>query len=253
VVAVVTVGVVGLEHLEPVADGEAGRHHQKAAGEASAAGLADGVGGLPGDDHGHDGGFAGAAGQFQRPTHEFRIRSVVGVGKVFQKLFAGLAPLRGDLGEPDGGLYSFDLAEERMNVAELVMTPVLRKTLGVGRDLPSVGVWNAAPLVHKIAKLIDYGGRGVILLILGGEPLAFVVNYLLLLRGGLLLARLGNGGDELGLAAGLDDALRRPAVFVQLLIASGVVIGAVENRPLEKLIVYASVNIEAAAQNSMSR
>ena len=55
-VFVVAVGIVGLEDAEPVADGEAGGDYQESAGEFAAAGTADSVDGLPGDEHGHDGG-----------------------------------------------------------------------------------------------------------------------------------------------------------------------------------------------------
>ena len=54
---------------------------------------------------------------------------MIGIGQVFQKPLAGLAQLRGDLGQPDRGFNRFDLAEERPDVAELVMPPVLEQTL----------------------------------------------------------------------------------------------------------------------------
>ena len=62
-VLVITVGVVGLEHAQTVLDGQPGRDDEKAAGEILAAGAADGVYRLPGDEHGHDGGFTRAGGQ----------------------------------------------------------------------------------------------------------------------------------------------------------------------------------------------
>jgi hypothetical protein len=75
---------------------------EKAAGESAAARAADGVDGLPGDDHRHDGGLAGAGGELQGQAHQFRVGAVVGIGEVFEEPLAGLAQLRGDLGQPDG-------------------------------------------------------------------------------------------------------------------------------------------------------
>ena len=47
-------------------DGQAGRDDEEAAGEVLAAGPANGVERLPGDQHRHDGRLAGAGGELQR-------------------------------------------------------------------------------------------------------------------------------------------------------------------------------------------
>jgi hypothetical protein len=44
----------------------------------------------PGDEHGHDGGFPGAGGEFQSQPEQLRIGFVVGVLEVFEKRAAGL-------------------------------------------------------------------------------------------------------------------------------------------------------------------
>ena len=62
---VVAVRIVGLEHAQPVADGDAGRDHEKTAGEFLAVRSSHRIDGLPGDEHGHDRGLAGTSGQFQ--------------------------------------------------------------------------------------------------------------------------------------------------------------------------------------------
>ena len=49
--------------------------------------AADGVDGLPGDQHRHDGGFAGAGGELEREPHELGVRVGVGVGKVVEETF----------------------------------------------------------------------------------------------------------------------------------------------------------------------
>ena len=56
-------------------------------------GPAHGIDRLPGDQHGHDGGLAGAGGQLQRQPHQLRIGVVVGIGQMFEKALAGLADL----------------------------------------------------------------------------------------------------------------------------------------------------------------
>src|SRR5450631_2500477 len=64
-VLIVAVRVIRLEHAESVFDGQTGGNDEEATGEILAAGTADGVDCLPGDKHGHDGGFACAGGQLQ--------------------------------------------------------------------------------------------------------------------------------------------------------------------------------------------
>ena len=74
--------------------------------------TADGVDGLPGDDHRHDGGLSDAGGEFEGEPEQFGIGVVIGVGQVIEEGLAGLAGLGGDFGEPDCGLDRLDLAEE---------------------------------------------------------------------------------------------------------------------------------------------
>jgi hypothetical protein len=74
-----------LEDLQAVFDGEAGRDDEEASGEALALGMADGVDGLPGDDHGHDGGFPGAGGEFECNAKELWVGFVVGVGQIVEE------------------------------------------------------------------------------------------------------------------------------------------------------------------------
>ena len=98
---IVAVRIVGLKDAQAVTDRQAGRHDQKSAGELFAVWPAHGIDGLPGNQHGHDGGLARAGGQFQGQSHQFRIGIVIGIGQVFQKPASGLAYLRGHLGQPD--------------------------------------------------------------------------------------------------------------------------------------------------------
>src|SRR5438552_13438679 len=104
--------------------------------------------------------------KLQGQTHQFRIRGAVGIGEVFQKPLARLAQLGSDLGQPDGGFHSFDLTKEGPNLGELVMTPVLEDTLGVGCDLPIVWIGETAPLVHVVAEFVDLSRSRLVLLLL---------------------------------------------------------------------------------------
>ena len=61
---------------------------------------------------------------------------------------AALAGARGDLGQPDGGLDGLDLAEERPDVAERVVTPVFQQAGGLGSDLPA-GFGQLPPAARK--------------------------------------------------------------------------------------------------------
>ena len=83
---VVAVRIVRLQDAQAVLDGDAGRDDQEAAGEVLAAGLADGVDRLPGDEHRHDGGLAGAGRQLQREAHQLRVRLVVGGRQVLEQV-----------------------------------------------------------------------------------------------------------------------------------------------------------------------
>ena len=166
-----------------------------------AAGLADGVDRLPGDDHRHDGGLAGAGGQLQRETHQFRVRAVVGIGEVLEKPLARFAQLRGDLGQPDRGFHSFDLAEEGANIAELMMTPMLKETCSVGRHLPID--WDSSKFRHwstwKRSSLMKR--CRIVLLLFRRESLTLVKDQFCLGRLCSALPRLRYWCDEFSTSA----------------------------------------------------
>jgi hypothetical protein len=116
----------------------------EAGGEELGSGVADSVDGLPGDEHGHDGGFARAGGEFQGDAVEAGVGFSIGVGEVFEDAFGGGAS-GGDFGEPDSGFGGFDLAEKGLEIGELVVTPVLKEA-GCGRgDAPLCGIGQSAP------------------------------------------------------------------------------------------------------------
>ena len=231
---VVTVRVVGLEHSQPVLDGEAGRDHQEAAGEPAALGPTDRVDGLPSDQHGHDGGLAGARGQLEGEPLQLRVGVVVGAGQMVEKPPAGLARVRRHLGEPDDGLYRFDLAEERTDVAESVAPPVLQQPSSLRRHLPPARVRDVAPPVHLSTNGVDEG-RMLVPLSLGGKAPAFVEQDRgLLFRLSPFLPGLWNGRDELGGPSTPDDLLGRLPVLVQLPMARRVLVRRVEHGLVEE-------------------
>ena len=236
-VFVIAVRVVRLKHAETIFDGEAGRHDEEASGESCTAGVADGVDGLPGDDHRHDGGLAGPGGQLQCQAHQFRIGVIVGVGEVFEKPLASVAAFRGDLGQPDRSLGSFDLTKEWPDPAELVVPPMLEEALGFGLNQPVIRIFQIAPIVNVASEFID-DGRWIVLLLFGGKPSALVENDRLLISLRLDLAWLWNRSDELRAATGINDPLRRLAVDIEFPMGGRVLIGRVENGPLKKLVVH---------------
>jgi hypothetical protein len=138
-VFVVTVGVVGLQDAQTVLDGQAGGADQKTAREVLAGGAAHRIDGLPGNDHGHDRGLAGAGGKLQRQAHQLGIGILVGRREVIEDALA-LLGLGRNLGQPDRRLRGLHLTEERADVVELVMTPVLQQAGGLRRDLPLIGI-----------------------------------------------------------------------------------------------------------------
>ena len=87
--------------------------------------AARGVDRLPRDEHGHDGGLAGAGREFQCQSVEAGIGLLVGRIEVIEKSASLSAELRRDFGQADDRLDGFDLTEEGPDVAETVMPPML--------------------------------------------------------------------------------------------------------------------------------
>ncbi len=151
-VLVVAVRIIRLQDPQAILDREAGCYDEKAARVAFALRSPHRVDGLPGDEHRHDGGLAGAGGQLQREAHELRVGVVVGIGQVFKKTFAHLARLGCHFSEPDGSLNRLDLTKERTDAAVCVVPPVLKQSRCLWGYAPVVGVRQASPLVHLLAN-----------------------------------------------------------------------------------------------------
>ena len=232
---VVGVGVVGLQDAEAVLDRDARRHDKEPARESTAAGAADGVDRLPGDDHRHDRRLAGAGRQLEGEAGEAGVGLLVGGVEVVEEAAAVAAELGGDLAQPDDRLDGLDLAEEGAEAAELIAPPVLEQAGGLGRDPPVAGVAERAPAVDLAAELVDEERRFFVLLLGGGEALgvAHHERCLLPLRSALL--RLGDRHDELREATITDDLVRRLARF-ELPVARRVLVGGVEDGAREKVV-----------------
>lgn len=140
---------------------------------------------------------------------------------MLQEGLTHLADLRSNFGQPDCGLDSFDLAEERPDAVELVMSPVLEQPGGLRGDAPVVGVLELSPSIDLFADGINDRDL-VVLLFLGGEPFAFVEDEGLLIRTPFAFLGLGNRRDELRAPTGLGDPLGGLPRLVEFPMASWV-------------------------------
>jgi hypothetical protein len=80
--------------------------------------------------------------------------------------------------QPDGSFRSLDLTEEWTHPAELVVSPMLQQTSRFRGDLPLAGI-QVTPGIHVPADLV-YDRGGVVFLLLGRKPFAFVKDKALL-------------------------------------------------------------------------
>ncbi len=146
-------------------------------------------------------------------------------------LLARLSDLWSYLGQPDGGLNRFDLAEEWPNAAVVVMTPVLEKTSSFRCNSP-LGQRELTPPINLLAHSIDDGSMDI-LLILGRK---IVEQQVVLFGSALLVSRPGDGCDELSRTPALDNLLCRLPAVIQLPMARRIFIRRVENRMVEERI-----------------
>ena len=230
---VVAVGVVRLQHAQPPSDGHAGGDDEEAAREPRAAGMPDGVHGLPRDQQGHHRRLAGPGGQLQGDAVQHR-RLVgggpaVGVLQVAEVILRRLAGPRRDLGQPDQRLDRLDLAEERPDVAEGVAAPVPQQARRLGRHAPGA-LGQAPPAVDGLTHAVDEPGQ-VVLLVVGRDRLRGLVGD----QPQLLLVALPGLGDRRDVgrrSTAADDAVRGPVVLVELPVAPRVLVGRVQDRCL---------------------
>ena len=221
---VVAVRVVGLEDAKPVFDGDAGGDDQEAPCEASAAGAAHRIDRLPRDDHGHDRGLAGAGGELQREPAQVGVRLIVGLAEVLHKLPSG-AEIGRDFGQPDHRLHRLDLAEERADVVEPVVAPMVQQPSRFRRYAPLTEVCQRPPAVDGVAHAVDRL-RQLVLLVLGRDSLCLLVEpQRLLTLSGFALLRLGDRRDERDLAPSIEDAVGGLTALVKLPVPRRILIG----------------------------
>ena len=232
---VVGVRVVGLENAQPVPDGDSGRDHEKAAREAGAGGTADGVDGLPRDEHRHDCGFARAGGEFERDSRKLRVRFGVDAAEALA-YGAPVAQAVGDFGEPDGGLRRFDLAEEGAVGCEPMLAPVSQKAGGLRRHAPVAGVGDDAPSVHAPPNGVHVGVAVVAL----DAAVGRAVDVERHLR--RPAARRRDGRDERRRPPALDHARHRLPGGVQLPVARRALVWRVEYRVFVEVVFHAGAS-----------
>ena len=138
---------------------------------------------------------------------------------------------RGYLGQPDDGLHRLDLAEERTDVAELVVPPVVEQACGLRGD-PPVGTGQPAPLVHAVAHALDHPHQLVLLPFVVRPPAGIIEAEIGLFRA--LLAGGGDRRDEGHGTAAVDDAVGGLPVLVQLPVPRRVLVRRVQDRLFEK-------------------
>jgi hypothetical protein len=156
---------------------------------------------------------------------------------MFEKSLTAFTHMGRNFGEPDRRLDSFNLAKERPDVIETVMAPVLEQARRFRRDLPVVRIRPASPLVYMLPELVD-DRRGIVLLLFGREPSAFIKNDFPLCRLRLAFPGLRNRGNEFRAPAASDDSLCGLALIVELPMLSRVFIGRVQDGPFKKWISH---------------
>jgi hypothetical protein len=234
---VVAVRVVRLQHAQAVADGQTGGDDQEAPRKAPALGPAYRIDGLPGGEHGHDGVLAGPGGELEGQTHQSWVGLVIGVLQVLEITLAEVSQVRCDFGKPKGSLDRLDLAEEGAYVAESVVTPVAEQLLGLRGYAPLRRVRQSPPLADLPAHTVD-DRSVVVLLLLGREPLSFVVCQTALVWIPSSLLRPGYRCDELGGPSIFDDPLGGLPLLVELPMPRGILVWRVEYRLLEESVVH---------------
>ena len=229
---VVAVRVVWFQDPQPITDRQSRGDDQKAACKLLAALVAHGVDRLPRDNHGHDGGLAGASREFQCQPVEAGIGLFVGRIEMIEKSAPLSAELRRNLGQPDDRLDGFDLTEEGPDIAETVMPPMLQELGGLRRDAPLARVRQPSPGINAATKVVD-DVRQIILLTFRLDLSGSLVEHDLAL-GLLVFSRLGDGRDERDGAPFRNAPVCRLAVLIQFPVLRWVLVGRVQDRLVEE-------------------
>ena len=207
-------GSDGIQNPETIADGDSRRDDQEGVRERLGIRAPRLVDRVPGDDHPHDRGLAGAGRHLARQSIQARI----GLGVGHLKLL--LEPVGGDFGQVDQGLHGFTLAEEQPPRPRR-FAPVEKQALCLRRDAPLAGR-QGSPLVHMLANFVDQGVRCDLGAVLVEQS-----------KLGLLRAAPTGGGDGNDLdafAAPLQLHARRLAVGVKFVMTGRGIEGRGDDR-----------------------
>ena len=166
---------------------------------------------------------------------EAGIRRLVGRLQALHELPALASGAGGNLGQPDHGLYRFDLTEERADVAELVVPPVVEQPRGLRRD-PPLGARQPAPCADAVAHALDHPHQLILLSVFVGGPVSIIKTQLDLPRA--LLAGGGDRGDERDAPAAVDDAVGGLAALIELPVPRRVLVRRIQDRLFEKPLFH---------------
>ncbi len=214
---VVVVARRRFEHLKPIADRDARSDDQELLGEPGVTRLRDLVDGLPGDQHRHHHGLAGAGRHLQPDARQpVVVQDVLGLDAAPE---VGMPVATRDLGEIDRGFGRLALAEKRRIVAVGARRPMQQQLAGVRGD---VGVVPPSPTLDLNADVVD---ERVDL-----DPIGGVVEVERdLFRGLLGLLRHRDRDERLARPSPWDDHAGR-AMRPQLEVARRRLVGRVQNR-----------------------
>ena len=148
--------------------------------------------------------------------------------------------MRRHLNQPDRGLDRFDLAEERADTFEIMVSPMLQQSSRFRGHLPLA--WGKrSPAVHLVADFVDTC-VDVVLLFLRRNPFDVFEHDLLLRLRRLAFLRLGDRCNEFGATTGLDDLLGRLPGFIQFPMAPGTLIRRIQDWVFEERIRHGSLS-----------
>ena len=206
---VVGFGIVRQKDAEPVLDRDAGRRYEEAVRELRGHAMADGIHGLPGDDHRHDRGLAGAGRELEGDTVEIGVRVAVRERQLLQNPLA-LRRLVGDLRQPDQRLDGLHLAEERTDVREVLgRAPPFQEPGRFRSHAPALG-GKLPPGIHLVADGVDEVVRRVV------DAVLSLRKEIALLQGTALSLRDGDRRLETRWATVLKNLARRQVVRIHL-------------------------------------
>ena len=155
---------MGLKNPQPVTNGDSRGENQKPPRKLRTLRVANGIYGLPGNQHGHHRGFSGTGGKFQGKTKQFGVGVVIGSNQMVKDTFRGFPGFWRDFAQPDNGFNGFNLAEKRADPAERMMSSMLKQPGSFRRDLPLGWLRQGPPMFDQSPHFVDMRS-GVVLLL----------------------------------------------------------------------------------------